>query len=120
MKLRSSLKIEKLVLKEFPDASPFHPPTYNELYAQYSRASKDWERQRDTFCKATVNSSCSCVCNSHPSLVNHPLRLNFQRLADEINVVDREAYIKLTAARNNLRAIYFRINELKDKFHDSK
>lgn len=118
MKLRSNQKIEALIRGAFPNAGCFRDPSYDDVLRSYSKALDDWERYRDSICPANLCPPRCCVCATDPRLKDHPLRLNCQKLVNEVNRLDREAYDKLSAAQNNLRSMYRRINELKRKFQN--
>lgn len=120
MKLRSEKKIEALIRGAFPNAGCFRDQSYNEVFLSYSKARDEWERYRDSICPATRCIGWTCICAHDPRLKDHPLRLNFQKLVNEINRLDREAYDKLVVAQNNLRGMYHRVNVLKNKFHDGR
>jgi hypothetical protein len=119
MKLRSNLKIEALVLKAYPNAKPFREDGYKELSRKYEISRRSWERYRDSICPTTYRQE-RCICDTDPRLKDHPLRQHFIVMVNEVNRVDRAAYDKLVVARNNLRSMYLRVNELKNKFHDNK
>lgn len=115
MKLRSDLKIERLVDKALPSAKPFREAGYTELTNRYNVAARAWERYRDTICMATVNGS-GCQCETSPLLVNHPLRTNFKSLVDQVNAADRKAYAIFDEKRKELGRMYKRTNELRKDY----
>lgn len=119
MKPRSEKKIEALIRAAFPNAGPFRSDTYGYVFNQYRQSCKAWERYRDSICP-TTNSHKPCICATDPRLKDHPLRLNFQKLVNEVNRLDREAYDKLVVVQNNLRGMYRQVNVLKEKFHNSR
>lgn len=120
MKYRSVKKIEALIRGAFPNAAPFRDATYNDVLKKYETARNVWERYRDSICPSTRCIGWTCICAHDPRLKDHPLRLNFQRLVDEINRLDREAYDKLVVCQNNLRSAYHQCNQAKRKFHNKK
>jgi len=115
MRLRSALKIERLVDACYPNAQLFRPDGYDILYRELFVARADWERLRDEICPASRCYGKGCTCATDPRLINTPLRLKVEALTREINRIDREAYDKLTTARRALSAVYHRVNELKSK-----
>lgn len=115
MRLRSALKIERLVDARYPNAQPFRSEGYDILWGELHTARADWERLRDEICPASRCYGKGCICATDPRLINPPLRLKVEALTREINRIDREAYDKLTVVRRALSAVYHRVNELKNK-----
>lgn len=120
MKPRSEQKIEALIRGAFPNAGCFRDPSYNDVVRSYGKARDAWERYRDSICPATRCIGRTCICAYDPRLKDHPLRLNFQKLVNEVNRLDREAYDKLVVVQDNLRGMYRQVNVLKKKFHKSR
>lgn len=115
MRLRSVLKIERIVEARYPNAKPFRAEVYDALWQELHLARAAWERLRDEICPASRCYGRGCVCSTDPRLINPPLRLKAQELTNEINRLDREAYDKLVKVRAELSSMYFRVNELKNK-----
>jgi len=115
MRLRSLKKIEALVIKAFPNAEPFRREGYQEAFRRYQKAVKKWDTFRDSICHASDDTCARCVCDTDPRLVSSPLKEEYLAALNLVNQLDNEAYLKLTTARNELTAVYLRVNELKQK-----
>lgn len=113
MRLRSALKIERLVDARYPNAHPFRAEGYDALWRELHVARADWERLRDEICPASRCCGRGCICSTDARLINPPLRLKAQELTNEINRMDKEAYDKLVKVRADLSAMYHRANQLK-------